>query len=421
LVGNLWLMMIGDLAIVFLGSVTLHYRLYGLRPGPSRLTDFYLCMSVGGVIGGIFCALVAPALFDWLYEYPLLILGAALLMPLRPDVAPLSPMLRRWVPLVAILLSMFAGGLFIGTPPVLLVAASLIAIAFLARAAIGSRIVFATCIAALILGLGCWANIFRTIEHHSRTRSYFGIYTVGENGSGIGRARILIHGTTTHGIQLRDPALATWPTSYHAQGSGIGVAMRAAPAMFGAKARIGVVGLGAGTLACYARPGQDWRFYEIDRGDRARPARLHFPVTLPARRAGRDRRCTADARLGACQFARPAGDRCLLVRRGPDAPADARGDRQLWARHHARRAADVPHLEQLCRSRARPRGGRGGGRMADRGARLSSRRAGGGAARGTLDLGGDEPLEMDARPSAHERSRGAVAADPRPRRLQRLD
>jgi SAM-dependent methyltransferase len=159
---------------------------------------------------------------------------------------------------------MFAGGLFIGTPPVLLMAASLIAIAFLARAAIGSRIVFVSCIAALILGLGCWANIFRTIEHHARTRSYFGIYTVGENGSGIGRARILIHGTTTHGIQLRDPALATWPTSYYAQGSGIGVAMLAAPAMFGANARIGVVGLGAGTLACYARPGQDWRFYEID-------------------------------------------------------------------------------------------------------------------------------------------------------------
>ncbi len=263
-VGNLWLMMIGDLAIVFLGAVTLHYRLYGLRPGPSRLTDFYLCMSVGGVVGGIFCALVAPALFDWLYEYPLLILGAALLMPLRPDALPLSPMQRRWVPLAAILLSMFAGGLFIGTPPVLLMAASLIAIAFLARLAIGSRTVFATCIAALILGLGCWANIVRTIEHHSRTRSYFGIYTVGENGTGIGHARILIHGTTTHGIQLRDPALATWPTSYYAQGSGIGVAMRAAPAMFGAKARIGVVGLGAGTLACYAKPGQDWLFYEID-------------------------------------------------------------------------------------------------------------------------------------------------------------
>jgi spermidine synthase len=263
-VGNLWLMMIGDLAIVFLGAVTLHYRLYGLRPGPSRLTDFYLCMAVGGVVGGIFCALVAPAVFDWLYEYPILILAAALLMPLRADAQPLNPWQRRWVPLAAVLLSMYAGGLFGGTPPVPLMVAALVAIAFLARLAIGDRIVFTACIAALILGLGCWSNLVRTVEHHSRTRSYFGIYTVGENGSGIGRARILVHGTTTHGIQLRDPALATWPTSYYAQGSGIGIAMRAAPSMFGTKARIGVVGLGAGTLACYARPGQDWRFYEID-------------------------------------------------------------------------------------------------------------------------------------------------------------
>jgi len=54
------------------------------------------------------------------------------------------------------------------------------------------------------------------------------------------------------------------PTTYYAPGSGVGRAMRAAPALFGDRARIGVVGLGAGTLACYARPGQDWRFYEID-------------------------------------------------------------------------------------------------------------------------------------------------------------
>jgi len=263
LVGNLWLMMAGDLLIVFMAAVALHHRLYGLRPGPARLTDFYLCMSIGGVVGGIFCALVAPAVFDWLYEYPLLILGAALLMPM-PDAAPLKPVQRRWIPLIAVLLSLYAGGLFGGTPPLLVNAAALIAIAILARFALGSRAVFVTCLAALILGLGGWANVFRTLEHHARTRSYFGIYTVGENGSGIGRARILVHGTTTHGIQLRDPALATYPTSYYAYRSGIGIAMRAAPGMFGPHARIGVVGLGAGTLACYAQAGQDWRFYEID-------------------------------------------------------------------------------------------------------------------------------------------------------------
>jgi spermidine synthase len=260
-VGNLWLSMAGDLLVVFVGSVALHRRMYDLRPAPARLTDFYLCMSIGGVVGGLFCGLIAPALFDWLYEYPLLILAAALLTPLRDDAAALSPRMVRWVPVAAMLLSLYAGGLFGGaTPPASLMTASMIAVAFLACFAMGSRAVFTICLAALILGLGCWGNIVRSIDHHTRTRSYFGIYTVGENGSGPGRARILVHGTTTHGIQLLDPHGATYPTSYYAYGSGIGTAMRAA----GPKARIGIVGLGAGTLACYAKPTQDWRFYEID-------------------------------------------------------------------------------------------------------------------------------------------------------------
>ncbi|ATE64405.1 spermidine synthase [Rhizorhabdus dicambivorans] len=264
LVANLWLMMAADLLIMFTAAVALHHRMYRLRPGPARLTDFYLCMSIGGVVGGLFCALLAPALFDWLYEYPLLILGAGLLMPLRPDAAALTPRQRRWIPLAAILLAMLARGLFVDTPPLALAATALIAVALLARFAIGNRIVFATCLAALILGLGCGANILRTIDGSARTRSYFGIYTIGENGDGASRARILIHGNTTHGIQLLAPGMADYPTSYYAPGSGIGIAMRAAPTLFGAQARIGVVGLGTGTLACYARPEQAWRFYEID-------------------------------------------------------------------------------------------------------------------------------------------------------------
>lgn len=261
---NLWVMMAGDLLIVFIGSVALHHQLYRMRPGATRLTEFYLCLSVGGVAGGVFCALLAPALFDWLYEYPLLIIAAALLLAPRKDAPALSGIQRRWVPLGAVLLSLYAGGLLIGMPPVALMIPTLVAIAFLTCFAIGDRLTFSLCLAALILGLGGWGNIIRTIEHHARTRSYFGIYTVGQNGNGVGQARILVHGTTTHGIQLLTPGFATYPTSYYARPSGIGIAMRAAPALFGPRARIGVVGLGAGTLACYAQPGQDWRFYEID-------------------------------------------------------------------------------------------------------------------------------------------------------------
>lgn len=76
---------------------------------------------------------------------------------------------------------------------------------------------------------------------------------------------MLVHGTTIHGIQLKgSPERERAATSYFARPSGVGLALDAAPAIFGAKARIAVVGLGAGTLACYARPGQHWTFYEID-------------------------------------------------------------------------------------------------------------------------------------------------------------
>lgn len=94
-----------------------------------------------------------------------------------------------------------------------------------------------------------------------RVRSYFGIHTVLTGPSG---ERVLSHGTTVHGVQSSAPGQELVPTTYFGVGSGAGQALTATPALFGPHARVGVVGLGAGTLACYRRPGQDWRFYEID-------------------------------------------------------------------------------------------------------------------------------------------------------------
>jgi spermidine synthase len=159
---------------------------------------------------------------------------------------------------------MLSRGMLFGATPAILTAMALIMIALLTRFAVANRFVFALCLGSLILGLGCGANVVRSIDHYTRTRSYFGIYTVGDVGKGEQKARVFVHGNTSHGFQLLDPALTTYPTSYFAPRAGIGIAMQAAPALFGPHARIGVVGLGAGTLACYAQPGQSWRFYEID-------------------------------------------------------------------------------------------------------------------------------------------------------------
>ena len=93
------------------------------------------------------------------------------------------------------------------------------------------------------------------------TRSFFGVYTILPGKD----RRTLVHGTTLHGVQLTgSPARERTPTTYYVPRSGVGLAMAAVPRLFGDHARIDVVGLGAGTLACYARPGQSWTFYEID-------------------------------------------------------------------------------------------------------------------------------------------------------------
>jgi SAM-dependent methyltransferase len=299
---NLWSSIAADLVLLFATAIVLHHRLYRQRPDVAHLTDFYLCMSLGGVIGGIFCALIAPVLFDALYEFPLLVAAAALLAPLRPDAPTLSAFQRRWIFLTALVLSMLAGGLF-GQYGTLMLVIPMIVMAVLARRSIGHPILFAGMIATLMLGLGIWNSILMSIGADMKTRSYFGIYTVGVTKD----ARTLFHGTTVHGSQLLMPGLQTYPTNYYVPFSGVGLAMRAAPMLFGPNARIGVVGLGAGTLACYAQPGQTWRFYEIDPAIE-RIARDTSKFTFLSR-------CAPDAKI-------EIGDARISLAHQPDASAD---------------------------------------------------------------------------------------------------
>jgi hypothetical protein len=257
------------LSLLFFVAVTLHGELYRLRPGPDRLTGFYLTMALGGVLGGAFCAIVAPVIFDWAYEHPLLIIAAALLLPQRPYLPSLE---RLWadrrigfwlalaLPAAAILLSLLGDRRFSPEIPPFVAVASSILIGIFALISIGRRAVFALCLAALMMSYGGWTNL-----HYSfldvRTRSYFGIYTIG--GVKDGSGRVLSHGTTVHGVQNSLPGMEEEPTSYYTRGSGVGRVVGRADLLF-SDARIGVVGLGTGTLACYAKPGQSWTFFEID-------------------------------------------------------------------------------------------------------------------------------------------------------------
>ncbi|WP_308814060.1 hypothetical protein [Sphingomonas sp. GV3] len=257
------------LVLLFMASVALHTQMYRLRPAADRLTGFYLAMALGGALGGVFAGLVAPVVFDWTYEYPLLILAAGLLVPQ----VYLTGWLRDlwWGPRRSLAWAVVI------TACALLVAAALldpegrfaerhqgiafVLVAAVGLAAIGTRRAYALVLVSSLILFGGWRAVELTLEKGARTRSYFGVYTIRD---GEGR-RELDHGTTVHGIQLTgSPLRERMATTYYVPGSGIGQALGLAPQLYGPAARIGIVGLGTGTLACYARPGQRWHFFDID-------------------------------------------------------------------------------------------------------------------------------------------------------------
>lgn len=257
-------------ASLFAISVALHSRLFDERPEPSHLTLFYLAMSVGGVMGGLFCALFAPQVFDWTYEHPILMLAAALLLAPEPvfeaagrfwSESPHAARVTRFGLVLLLLISLVGQGAW-GLPESRYMAgAATIVLLLVGVFSIGNRWLYAAALGGAMLSIGGWTKMGYSLAEGKMTRSYFGVYSIRDSRS----ARLLVHGTTIHGIQNRGSAeRERSPISYYAPPSGVGAALSAAPQLFGPAARIGIVGLGSGTLSCYARSGQQWTFYEID-------------------------------------------------------------------------------------------------------------------------------------------------------------
>lgn len=311
-----WLMLLfGALSIlnVFTVSVALHSRLFETRPPPQQLTFFYLMMSVGGVLGGAFCALIAPLIFNWTYEHLILLVAAAWLMNAT---SPFDRFVRLWDGsraarqitiggVIVIFALVLTKGIFGFAPfsiPNRIITLSIIAVAVFA---IGNRALFAAAAVGLLISAGGWEKLELSAKPGAMTRSFFGIYAL---RGGANNSRALVHGTTLHGIQnLGSPEREKMETSYYAPLSGVGLALQSVPNLFGPNARVGLVGLGAGTLACYAQPGQDWTIYEIDPAV-VRIARDPSKFTFLTR-------CKPDAHI-------KLGDARLLIERAPSASAD---------------------------------------------------------------------------------------------------
>jgi hypothetical protein len=257
------------LVLLFVAAVALHRRLYLDRPAPSRLTLFYLVMSAGGALGGLFTALIAPVVFDWVWEHPLLILAVAALLPVSPwfdwlDRLRIPPAYRR-AAVLAVLLAVFvlAGFLYqlVIDKNVAAVLALMVVIAWLGVLLFRHRVAFVVALLALLLGRGGYETVHTSLEG-ARERSFFGIYVVrSEEMDGL---RGLTHGTTLHGLQFNDRKRELQPTSYYVPRSGVGLALTNSDQIVGSGARVGIVGLGVGTLACYRKPDERYDFFEID-------------------------------------------------------------------------------------------------------------------------------------------------------------
>jgi SAM-dependent methyltransferase len=255
----------------FAAAMVCHGELARSRPTSSGLTEFYLLVSVGGVLGGLFNALVAPAAFRTVVEYPLAIILACAARPAsaRFEAGTSQPAASRlWqrgldvaVPLalgliVFGLLSAFAARDSREPLPFLLlyVAPPLICFSLKAR-----PLRFALGLAALMIPSSVYLSAHQPVALAGR--SYYSVFKVVTDPTR--NLRLLVHARTVHGAQSLDPSRAGEPLTYFHRTGPIGQAFESFAGPY-AKSRVAVVGLGAGTLAAYAQPGQNWTFYEID-------------------------------------------------------------------------------------------------------------------------------------------------------------
>jgi|KBSSwiStaDraftv2_1062776.scaffolds.fasta_scaffold47318_3 hypothetical protein len=269
--------------VFFTTAMLAHRTLYEARPAPAYLTEFYLWMSFGGALGGMFTALVAPKLFSEIYEYPLLLAASMACRPgalsflfsrdrqkLKDEmivlwlIAAVGVLIIWWLPTLIGSLRASTWAARVGTTPftvMVLAAILLVNVKFAPRQLVAAGLM---CLALVTL-----PSAVRQADSQITQRSFFGVYRVADTPDGY---RTLVHGTTLHGAQriydeegkeVEDLV----PTTYYYPGSPMGRTIakrREILAAKGEKGHYGIVGLGTGSSACHKQEGESWRFFEID-------------------------------------------------------------------------------------------------------------------------------------------------------------
>ncbi|MCX7085398.1 MAG: fused MFS/spermidine synthase [Methylococcales bacterium] len=262
-----WGYLILHVIAFFFSVMVCHGELSKHRPATQHLTSFYLIMSFGGMLGGMFNTFVAPFIFNGIYEYPLMIIAALLLRPRLNAISTTSILLQLLFPTI-----IFAVGIsvYFIVEDLLqyfdIIVISLIIITFITFALRQKTVAFAFTIGAVIfLSLS-----LHGFESHTlyQERTFFGVLAVRESvltdeNNQDETYHVLVHGTTKHGAQRLPQNLQEVPLTYYSRPGPIGQLFKEFDNK-NANWNIGVVGLGAGALNCYAKATQQWTLYEID-------------------------------------------------------------------------------------------------------------------------------------------------------------
>lgn len=247
------------LSAFFITALVCHQALVARRPAAGRLTEFYLWLSVGGVIGGSFNAFLAPVIFPRVIEYPLVLLLAAAARPWR------QPRLNnyQWAVFVTGVFAAFVA-VVLAEPRGVKTEAAVSLVFVVVACAIMRRhaVVYAILLVLLLVGA---QSAGQRAEVEKTWRSFFGVARVSSiNVKGLGgEVRMLTHGTTLHGAQAQNPAFRCQPLLYYARNTPIAQ-------VFGTKGaqprpmNVGVLGLGTGAIAAYSQADDRMVFFEID-------------------------------------------------------------------------------------------------------------------------------------------------------------